>query len=191
MVRLAGGDIGGSLRDGSRSDGPARLPGPLEHQGGGWMEAAPGSTTRRRVALTITILGFSVFAVYIGLWLALIVGGHTNRPTTPPSTPAGRSWPTGTARTSTTSGRRRPRSRRSSAGAASRPDSTRSTTRRTWSCRSCRSPASRWGPATWSGARSRSACSRGSSGGSGPRSRPSGRARSGWPWSRSRWPPRR
>ena len=43
------------------------------------MEAAPGSATRRRVALTITILGFSVFAVYIGLWLALIVGGHTEQ----------------------------------------------------------------------------------------------------------------
>ena len=43
------------------------------------MEAAPGSRTRRRVALTITILGFSVFAVYIGLWLALIVGGHTEQ----------------------------------------------------------------------------------------------------------------
>ena len=43
------------------------------------MEAAPGSSTRRRVALTITILGFSVFAVYIGLWLALIVGGHTEQ----------------------------------------------------------------------------------------------------------------
>ena len=43
------------------------------------MEAAPGSSTRRRVALTITILGFSVFAIYIGLWLALIVGGHTEQ----------------------------------------------------------------------------------------------------------------
>ncbi len=43
------------------------------------MEASPDGSTRRRIALTLTALGLGVFAIYIGLWLALIVGGDTDQ----------------------------------------------------------------------------------------------------------------
>ncbi len=43
------------------------------------MDASPEGSTRRRIALTLTALGLGVFAIYAGLWLALIVGGHTDQ----------------------------------------------------------------------------------------------------------------
>ena len=43
------------------------------------MDATPEGPTRRRIALTLTALGLGVFAIYVGLWLALIVGGHTEQ----------------------------------------------------------------------------------------------------------------
>ena len=43
------------------------------------MDASPEGSTRRRIALTLTALGLGVFAIYAGLWLSLIVGGHTDQ----------------------------------------------------------------------------------------------------------------
>jgi hypothetical protein len=43
------------------------------------MDASPEGSTRRRIALLLTVLGLGVFAIYAGLWLALIVGGHTDQ----------------------------------------------------------------------------------------------------------------
>ena len=155
------------------------------------MEAAPGSSTRRRVALTITILGFSVFAVYIGLWLALIVGGHTEQAdytafytgwtivadghgpdlydigtqtATQQAILGGRSFEAGLNPFNNP-----PHLVVPFVPLAALPMAT---------------SYLAWGAI-------RSACWPGSSGGSGPRSRRRGRARSGWPWSRSRWRPRR
>jgi Glycosyltransferase family 87 len=43
------------------------------------MEASPEGSTRRRIALVLTALGLGVFAIYVGLWLALIAGGDTEQ----------------------------------------------------------------------------------------------------------------
>ena len=43
------------------------------------MDASPEGSTRRRIALTLTALGLGVFAIYVGLWLALIAGGNTEQ----------------------------------------------------------------------------------------------------------------
>ena len=142
------------------------------------MDASPAGPRRRRIALTLTALGFGVFAIYVGLWLALIVGGHTDQAD---YTAFYTGWTivadghgadlydveTQTATQQAILGGR-------SFEAGLNP----STIRRISSCRSCRWRCSPSTSAISPGGPSRSACWRGWSTGSGRASRPCGRATS-------------